>query len=148
MKMPQAHLAILKKRYLDLILSGEKTVESRFMRRAIAPMGKICKGDVVFLKESAGAVVATARAGIVKEFRDLEPEKIAKIRLEYNRFICGETEFWVSVADKKYAMLVELCDVKAIEPVRIKKKDWRAWVVLSDNNNYGLVQSSKFKVLS
>ena len=143
-----AHLAILKKRYLDLILSGEKTVESRFMKRAMAPFGRIKENDKILLKVSAGAVVAKARAGAVKEFRDLKPEGIAKIRREYNRFICGEADFWESMADKRYAVLVELCDVKAIEPVRIKKKDWRAWVVLSDNNNYGLVQSSKFKVLS
>ena len=33
--------------YLDLILTGQKTVESRFSRRRIAPYGCVAAGDVL-----------------------------------------------------------------------------------------------------
>lgn len=50
------HLAILKQPYLDYILSGQKTIESRFSRLKSAPFGVIKAGDIVLLKESGGKV--------------------------------------------------------------------------------------------
>src|SRR5260221_7933086 len=51
------HLAILRHPYLDFILEGKKTIESRFSRRRCAPFGAVSKGDIVLLKRPAGRIV-------------------------------------------------------------------------------------------
>ncbi|MBI1972386.1 ASCH domain-containing protein, partial [Candidatus Woesearchaeota archaeon] len=42
------HLAILKKKWLEKILSGEKTIESRWYKQKITPYQKIAKGDTAY----------------------------------------------------------------------------------------------------
>ena len=42
--------------------------------------------------------------------------------------------------DCKFCLLIWLGDVKTIEPVRIDKKDWRAWVVLAEGKDFGLLK--------
>jgi hypothetical protein len=41
--------------------------------------------------------------------------------------------------------LVWLEDVKSIKPVRINKKDWRAWVVLTEKEEFGLLKTDAAK---
>jgi len=41
--------------------------------------------------------------------------------------------------------LVWLEGVKSIKPVRINKKDRRAWVVLTEKENFGLLKSDTVK---
>ena len=132
-------MAILKKPYIDLILAGKKTIESRFMARPVAPMGKIAVGDTLFLKASAGAVTGIAKVSSFREFRDLTIADIQKLKREYNKFIMGDDAFWSSLDQKKCAVLIWLTDVRNIEPLRIQKKDWRAWVVLTAQKNFGLL---------
>ena len=50
------HLAILTPGWIDLILDGSKTIESRFTKVRCAPFGKVHEGDSVYLKESGGLV--------------------------------------------------------------------------------------------
>ena len=45
------HLAILTPGWIDLILDGTKTIESRFTKVRCAPFGKVHEGDSVYLKE-------------------------------------------------------------------------------------------------
>jgi len=136
--MPDYHLVILKKPYLDLILAGQKTVESRFTRTKRPPFGKVASGDTLFLKESSGPVRAVATAAAVKNFAELTPEQITAIKQQYNRLIKGAEQYWQDKADCRFGLLVWLEDVQPIEPLRISKKDWRAWVVLTEKENFGL----------
>jgi hypothetical protein len=62
-----------------------------------------------------------------------------EIKKQFNSLICGDEDFWQSTLDCRFATLVRLTDVKRIEPVRINKKDWRAWVVLTEKENFGLL---------
>ncbi|MFA5240620.1 MAG: ASCH domain-containing protein [Phycisphaerae bacterium] len=139
----KTHLVILKKQYLDKILDGSKTIELRLTKMPIPPFKTIAIGDKLLLKESSGPVCAVAQVSAVAEFRDLTPAKIAKIKAEFNAQILGEDEYWKFKSDSKFAVLVWLKNVRKIKPVRIEKKDWRAWVVLTEKENYGL-----FKKLS
>lgn len=138
-KKANYHLAIMKKRYLDAILTGQKSVELRLTRGKCAPFGRIAAGDKIFLKQSSGPVCAVASAAGVKEFSDLTAEGIQGLKQQYDGQIGADQEFWESRADCKFAVLVWLKDVSPIEPVRIDKKDWRAWVVLTERQNYGLM---------
>lgn len=136
--MPDYHLVILKKPYLDLILAGEKTVESRFTRTKRPPFGKVASGDTLFLKESSGSVRAVATAAAVKNFAELTPEQITAIKQQYNQLIKGAEQYWRDKADCRFGLLVWLEDVQPIKPLRISKKDWRGWVVLTEKENFGL----------
>ena len=141
--MAAFHLAILKKAYLDAILDGHKIVESRFTRTHRAPFGRISNGDKIFLKQSSGPVCGAASVSAVKQFEDLTPTKVLHIKKRYNHLIRAGDQFWQSKIDSKFGLLVWLKDVKRIEPIQIDKKDWRAWVVLTQQENFGLLKLLK-----
>lgn len=44
------HLVILKQKYFEMVLSGEKTIESRWSMNKCAPYGKVGVGDTIWLK--------------------------------------------------------------------------------------------------
>lgn len=134
------HLVILKKPYLDAILSGRKKIESRFMQGKGHGFGRVLPGDKLFLKISSGPVCATAKAAAVKTFQNLTPKQIIEIKRKYNRYILGSDEYWGDKSECGFGFLVWLKDVKSITPVRICKKDWRAWVVLTEKENFGLLK--------
>ena len=136
--MKNSHLVILKKPYLEAILSGRKTIESRLMKHNRPPFGRVGGGDKLFFKISSGPVCAVGRVKKVMQFENLTPERIDKIKHRYNGQILGSKEYWADKRTCKYAVLVQLERVKAIGPVRIDKKDWRAWVVLTEKENFGL----------
>jgi len=138
--MANYHLVILKKPYLDAILDGRKPVESRLWKTRRYAFGRVMPGDKLFLKISSGPVCAVATAATVKNFENLTPEQIIEIKQQYNHLVGGADEHWQSRADCKFGFLVWLKDVRAIEPVRIHKKDWRAWVVLTEKENFGLLK--------
>jgi hypothetical protein len=94
----------------------------------------------LFLKVSSGPVCAAATAAEVKNFENLNPTQIAKIKKQYNPYIGGDENYWQSKAGCNFGFLVWLKDVKPIEPVRIYKKDWRAWVVLTEKESFGLLK--------
>lgn len=138
--MPNYHLVILKKHYLEAILRGQKTIESRFSKARPRVFKRILPGDKLFLKLSSGPVCARAIVDGVKNFENLTPGKMQEIKRRYNRQIKGGDEYWKSKADCKFGFLVQLKDVHPIHPVRIRKKDWRAWVVLTAKEDFGLLR--------
>lgn len=132
------HLAILKRPYLKAIIDGNKTIEARLTKTKCPPFGQIVTGDVIYLKQSSGAVCATAKVGDVQIYENLNSLEIGEIKKLYNKQICGDQRYWQSKSGSRYALLVWLKDIKKITPVKINKKDMRAWVVLSKEFNYGL----------
>jgi len=135
------HLVILKRPYLDAILAGRKRIESRFLRSKGHAFGKVQPGDRLFLKVSSGCVCGVATVSSVKNFENLTPQRIVELKRRYNRDIGGSDEYWASKADCRLGFLVWLKDARPIEPVWINKKDWRAWVILTEKENYGLLNS-------
>lgn len=134
------HLVILKKPYLDAILNGSKLIESRLSAVKPCAFERLLPGDKLFLKESSGPVCATAIVKAVRRFENLTPKQIIGIKGQYNHRILGSDEYWQSRSDSRFGFLAWLEDVKSIEPVRINKKDWRAWVVLTERENFGLLK--------
>jgi ASC-1-like (ASCH) protein len=143
--MTNYHLVILKKPYLDAILAGQKRIESRFTKTKRYAFGRVLPGDKLFLKESSGPVCATAMVESVKNFENLTPRQIIAIKQQYNHDIIGSDEYWRSKRDSAFGFLVWLEDVELIEPVRISKKDWRGWVVLTEKENFGLLKRDTAK---
>jgi len=115
-------------------------MESRFTMTRRVYFGKVFPGDKLFLKESSGPVCGVATVAAVKNFENLTPERISGLKQQYNLHLKGSDEYWRSKANCRFGMLVRLKDVQPIEPVRISKKDWRAWVILTGKENFGLLK--------
>ena len=67
----QHHLAILAPGWIEPILHGSKTIESRFTKVRCAPYGKIHAGDLVYMKESGGPVKGQFTVAKVETFDNL-----------------------------------------------------------------------------
>ncbi|CCJ05606.1 Uncharacterized protein BN69_0155 [Methylocystis sp. SC2] len=112
-----------------MVLSGEKTIESRFSRNRCAPYGEIDDGDIILLKEVAGPICGLALARRIWCY-DLSTEPIDRIRHRFGAAIRADDEFWSSRADALYATLIELDAPASIAPVGCDKRDRRGWVSL------------------
>lgn len=75
------HIAYMKKSWdmIPKILTGEKTIESRWYQTKRAPWGKIAAGETVYFKNSGEPVTAKATVAKVLQFKSLNPEKIKEI---------------------------------------------------------------------
>jgi hypothetical protein len=83
------HLAILdkKRKLLPKIISGEKTIESRWYKTRRTPYNKIEVGDIVYFKDSGEPVRVRATVGKVLFFSDLTESKIRDILKDYAKGI-------------------------------------------------------------
>jgi hypothetical protein len=123
------HLAVFSQPYLDLVLTGEKKVESRFSRNRCAPFGEVREGDIILLKEVAGPVCGVVLARRIWYF-DLDNEPIDAIRDTFGAAILAAPEFWSEKEAASFATLIELENPSAIEPLPFVKRDRRGWVSL------------------
>lgn len=123
------HLAVVAQPYLGWILTGEKTIESRFSKNRVAPYESVKTGDVVALKASGRPVTAVCRIGTV-EFYALTAGVFRQIRRRYSAALCTDAEFWRTRATSRYATIMRLSDVREITPVYCGKRDRRGWVTV------------------
>lgn len=126
----RVHLAIVREPYLSLIVSGDKTIESRFSLHDRAPYERVMPGDLLVLKEPAGPVHAIAQVRRPWFFRrDTTWEKVRK---QFGAAMCAtDDEFWATRAATNYATLLRLQHVLVLPTITCDKKDRRAWVLLS-----------------
>lgn len=135
------HLAIFVEPFLARVLDGTKVIESRFSVRRCAPFQRVWNGDIVLIKGAAGPVRAVCEVGTTWFF-DLAPVpasgttsriKLEEIRAHFGERLCAADEaFWESCEGTSYASLVELNELRAVNPIVCPKRDRRGWVVLHD----------------
>lgn len=125
------HLVILKKKYLERILNGNKTIECRFSRIRIAPFQRVRRGDTLWLKQSGGAVSGQARVRSVHFYHPLDPKTMTSIRRLYRSAIQADQDFFLRHTQARYASLIQLSQIRTITPMKYKKNNRQAWVVLS-----------------
>lgn len=127
------HLAVFRQPYLDKILSGEKTIESRFSRSRSVPFEKIQTGNIILLKETAGPICAIAVAASIRSFGPLGSGEAEHIMEVYQAALQLDHDFRTAKQNSLYATLITLKDVFPIKPIQIRKADRRPWVVLKEN---------------
>ena len=127
------HIAILRKKYFNLILNGEKTIESRFSFNKIAPYKQIKVGETVYLKETGKHITAKAKVKDVKFF-ELTSSVVEDIRIKYGKDI-GVTELsaWEEIKRKKFGTLVWLEQVETIPEIMISRSCGTAWFVFEND---------------
>ncbi len=109
------HIAILHKRYLDAILSGDKTIESRLSRIRTEPFGRVKAGERIYFKQSSGPFRATAIVRSVKSYDDLTPARVRTMRRDHNDGILGDGPYWSAKSRATCATLMWLDEVEPIE---------------------------------
>ncbi|KKM99034.1 hypothetical protein LCGC14_1151950 [marine sediment metagenome] len=127
------HLAIFIEPYLQYIIEGKKTIESRFSVNHIAPFKKIFQGDLILLKKSGGFIVGFCLVNEVW-FYHLNPSIWNKIRNSFESELCiKDPQFWESKQHALYATLIKLGEFNAFSPIKFQKKDRRGWIILKPN---------------
>jgi len=148
--MTQTHLAIFTQPFLNLILSGEKTIESRFSQNKIIPFGKIKTDDKVIMKKSGGLVYGEFTAGKITflsevfaffNSQEIKIEGDLSIAKKFSKEICSnaDKDFWQKRKLAKYATLIEIKNLNIYKKPRSchekNLKDRRAWIILTNNEN-------------
>ena len=130
------HLAIFKGHGGELILTGQKTIESRFSRAKIAPFGQVASGDLVYIKPSGKDIIGQFRVKKVIFYNGLEVEDVREIKERYGERIAMEDSYWEKKLNSKYGTLIFIGESSRFitSPVKIPKKDLRGWVVLENDN--------------
>lgn len=126
------HIAILRQPFYDMVISGTKTIESRWSMNRCAPFNKIKVGDIIYIKQTGKPVTAKAVAKKVK-FYNLTPEIVEEIRVKYGKFIgTDKFEDWQSTLNKKYYTLIWLDKVEKISPIDVPRSNGAGWIILKD----------------
>ncbi|MBN8564807.1 MAG: ASCH domain-containing protein [Leptolyngbya sp. UWPOB_LEPTO1] len=132
------HLGVFVEPYLQFILEGKKTIESRFATRRFAPYNQVEKGDVILLKQSSGPIVGICQVTHCW-FYELDPESWETIQRDFAQALCAQDpEFWQQRQAASYATLMRVQFVKAIEPIPFAKRDRRGWVILQPGGDQQL----------
>ena len=126
------HLAIFKGDGANLILSGKKTIESRFSRKKNVPFLQISAGDLVYIKPSGKDIIGQFMVKKVIFIDGLEIREIREIRERWGKELAVDEAYWKRKETAKYGTLIFIGEVDAFitSPIKIPKKDLRGWVVL------------------
>ena len=122
------HVAIMKPswKFNEKILSGEKTIESRWYVHKYPPWDRVHKGEIIYFKDSGKEVTAQATIANVIQFSELTPEKVHEILQKYRRSIGIIQEdlpfFYNLFKEKRYCILIFLSNPRKVLPFHISKK--------------------------
>lgn len=133
------HIAILskKKDLLRRIISGEKTIESRWYTSRKTPFRSIAEGDTVYFKDSGEPVTVKARVSKAMFFDGLDDKRVVEILQKHGDKICIPLSYAPQLSGKKYCTLIFLTDVSMVEPFEIDKTGFgmmAAWITVPDIN--------------
>lgn len=122
-------MAIFKGDGAEKILSGEKTIESRFSKRKTPPFGAISSGDLVYIKPSGQDIIGQFRVKKVIFYDGLD---LGEIREKYGKELALDESYWKGKEKCRYGTLIFIgdCTTFITSPIKLRKKDLRGWVVL------------------
>ncbi len=135
------HVAIMKKEwgFVEKILSGQKTIESRWYKNKYRPWDAIKKGDIVYFKNSGEPITAKAQVKKVLQFSGLNFDGVKKLLEEYKKGIGIEekdtAKFERKFRDAHYCVLIFLENPKTIKPFLINKKGFgnmASWITVNN----------------
>ena len=114
---PTNHLVILRPPYLDMILSGDKTVESRLSRRRHPAATRCRAGDVLYLKRVGGDIEGRATVARIDAYEGLDPDGLRTLSREWAGHVAAvEPDDWYQrlKRDATHALFFTLADVERI----------------------------------
>ena len=124
------HLAIFRSPYLEYILSGKKSIESRFSKNGCAPYGQVSRGDVILLKIAGGSTQGICAVSDAWNYR-LDKNSWREIKEDFlQEMFISDPNFLHDRREAVFATLMRLQHVRHIGPLYYHKRDRRGWVVL------------------
>ena len=111
------HLVILRPPYLDMILRGEKSVESRLSRRRHPAATRCAPGDVLYLKRTGGDIEGRARVGRIDAYEGLDREGLRALAEQWaGRVAATDGDDWYQriKQDARHALFFTLTEVERI----------------------------------
>lgn len=133
------HLAILdkKRKLLAKIISGEKSIESRWYKIKKTPYGIVKGGDIIYFKDSGEPVTVKATVEKVLFFSDMTREKYKDILEKYADAICLQNRNIENYLQQKYnyITLIFLKNVQEIQPFEVDKTGYglmAAWITVEN----------------
>ena len=134
------HLAIFSPEAVKQILSGKKTIETRFSQKKIAPFGVVGKGDLVYMKPPGKDIVGRFTVKKVISIEGVDKEDFLEIQSKYGSLVSlGEQTldkaFFDSRTSANYCTIIFIGNVEQFitSPIKIAKSDLRGWMVLEEN---------------
>lgn len=121
------HLAIFDPEAIQDIFKGQKTTESRFSQKKIAPFGLVGVGDWVYIKPPGKEVVGRFKVKKVISFEGLDKEDWVLIRQ-----FGIQKKFTDKHKNAHFGTLVFIDSVEQFitSPIKLSKSDLRGWMVL------------------
>lgn len=128
---PTLHVGVFIEPYLQLLLDGKKTLESRFSINRTAPYQKVTDGDLLLLKRSGGPIVGICQIAHAWSY-ELDPAAWDTLKTQHARALCIQSPaFWEQKRHANYATLMQVRHARAVEPaIAFVKSDRRGWVTL------------------
>ncbi len=122
------HVVYLDAKAAELakLLSGEKTMIIRGAAGRKMPYGRVNVGGLLYLVENDGSGLVRAKTRVVSVFNSEKMDKDQSIALveEYQdrlQLTVKQFERW---AGKRYLVLIEIEEVKTLDPFPIDKSDY------------------------
>lgn len=138
------HIAIMRPewRFIEKIVTGQKSIESRWYKRKYPPWGRIQPGECIYFKNAGEPIIARAEVEKVLYFSNLTPESVRTILESYGKEdgIAAEQlpAFYERFNDKTYCMLIYLKNAQRIQPFAIDKRGFgmqAAWLCVENTVN-------------
>ncbi|MDO8444483.1 MAG: hypothetical protein Q7S80_03185 [bacterium] len=137
---------------LEKIISGEKSIESRWYLQRSAPWDEISAGDTIFFKNAGEPVTIKADVGEVRQFDRLNPLKIRQILSKFGERLgySGSelNNYFTQIKNKRFCILIFLQNIKKVKPFDIDKKGFgtmSAWLVTDDIGKIKKIKNPVFK---
>src|SRR5579864_5963670 len=100
------HLAIFQQPYIDWILAGQKTIESRFSLNRVLPYGVVKAGDIVVMKESGGKVLGEFCVAHVNFYSNLTTQTALELMQKFKTQLCLDDGFIQRKKESRFATLM------------------------------------------
>lgn len=125
------HIAIFVGDTIEDILSGRKTIETRFSKVASLPYLKIAKGDIVLLKQSSSDILGQFEVDNVLFFDKLSKKDVDILKRQYEENIIANEKYWQKAYDSNFASIIFIKKAERyLAPIKYKKNDRRSWLIL------------------
>lgn len=136
------HIAIMHKNWglTEKILTGEKTIESRWYQNRSRPWNQIKINDIIYFKNSSEPVKIKAKVQKVLQFENLNPEKIREILFRFSQTDGLGVQpqdiekYFRLFQNKKYCLIIFLKNVRQVKPFDIDKSGFgsmAAWITVN-----------------
>jgi len=140
------HVAIMNPKLglIEKILSGEKTIESRWLKNRSAPWLKVFAGDMIYFKDSGRPVRAVAEVEKVEYIDDLNLEKVKEIVEDLGGpgFInLQNTNYRTWALGKRYCVLIWVKNPQQVPGFDISKKGFGSGTAWLSVENIGLIKA-------